>query len=217
MDTLSHILHARTAFQRWCVNKERILTVVRHGFPSKHPLAVAAVRACFGDPLGAFRLIADNSACEACISLGEEAFSQAAGAPPTDLFYGSSLRALAPDAPPTTSTWLRHGQWLGLWDLAAFSEAAYAAEVFMHAARAMTSLPRARTKLDRCERRWRETWRKMMVALQGVTIDLRDVVVVEMALRRHGLPSDLTVRVLEFAASWPQSVAARNRKRRRLS
>jgi len=57
----------------------------------------------------------------------------------------------------------------------------------------------------------------MMVALQGVTIDLRDVVVVEMALRRHGLPSDLTVRVLEFAASWPQPVAARNRKRRRLS
>ncbi len=28
MDTLGHVLHARTAFQRWCVNKERILTVV---------------------------------------------------------------------------------------------------------------------------------------------------------------------------------------------
>ncbi len=219
MDTLSHILHARTAFQRFCINKERILTVVGHWFPSKHPLAVAAVRACFGDPLGAFRLIADNSACEACNSLGEEAFSQAAGAPPTDLFYGSSLRALAPDAPPTTSPWLRHGQWLGLWDLAAFTEAVYAAEAFMHAARAMTSLPRARTKLDRCERRWRESWRKIMVALQGVTIDLRDVVVIEMALHRRGLPSDLSAQVFEFLASWPQAVTdARPKwKRRRLS
>ena len=158
MAVLGDILLAHAAFKWWCREKEHVPTVVGRAFPPRHPLAAATLHACFGDPLGIFRLTVDNAACEACNSMGEQEFCHAAGRTPTDLFYGSSLRALAPEVP--VSLGLRHGQWLNLWDLTAIAETACAAEAFMVAARALTTLPRTRTKTDRCESHWRENLRK---------------------------------------------------------
>ena len=214
---LEDVLNARAAFARWSANKERILSIAQHAFPPEHPLRKATGFALFGDVLGAFRVACDGAACSLCDLLGEAAFAQQVGCAPTELFYGgTSLRALAPDAPwDAAAACPQYGQWLGLWDLSAFSEMEWSTRAWMDAARALTSLPRIHQKLETCERRWSESWRMALLTLRGIRVDLRQIAALETALRRRGLPADISAIVLAFLVAWPQAVACGHRQKRR--
>ena len=218
MRDVEPILRAHELFVAWCSHKETVLATVAHVYPPQHGLRIAVSRALCGDPLSFGRLLADNAACLACSALGVEEFTRLTGAQAcTELFYGSSLRALvAGDAAPKAPPHGRHSQWLTLEEWVVITDLARLAEVFVSSAHALTGLPRVTRKLDVCERRWLDSWGKALRALRGVSVDTRALRIIEMALRRRGLPSDVSALIRRLFVSWPRAMddAPRTKRRR---
>ena len=208
MEAVEDVLRARAAYTRWYATRAHVLAIAGHTFPGTHPLRVTVEGALFGNALGAFRVAADGTACRACDVLGDEAFCRAAGRAPTALFYGAPVpEATRPANAP-------HSQWLALCELQALGDIVGCAESFMGAARALTTLPRTRAELDRCETHFRDAWRRALVALGGVRVDLRGLFVLEMALRRR-VPVEVSSSILRFLVDWPQAVDDGPRRKRR--
>ena len=205
------LTHAHDKFVRWCRHKEAVLAATTHLFPEKHPLRIAISRALCGDPLGPFRLQADNAACHA-----GDVFLDAAGERScTDLFYGASLRALVEEEPCPLPTQPRHSQWLSLPDFTRMLDTMYHAEAFMNSARALSNL-HIKTKLDSAERRFRQGWERALVEVRGATIAAHALGVVETELRRFGLPAEVSSLVQQMLVGWPVAISDPPRKRRRL-
>ena len=90
------------------------------------------------------------------------------------------------------------------------------AREFMLSARALTTLPRLERKLDACEARFTSSWQEALQALRGASVDTRQLLTVDMALRR--LPADVSEIVFRFVVGLPIEVdGAPRRKRRRIA
>ena len=213
------LLHAHDKFVAWCRHKETVLAATTHLFPEKHPLRTAVSRALCGDPLGSFRLQADNAACHIGDVSGRERIAHMAGERAcVDLFYGASLRALVEKESEPMSTQPRHSQWLSLADFTRMLDTIYHAESFMNSVRALTSPPRIKAKLDSTEQRFRASWERALMELRAVAIDAHALGVVETELRRLGLPAEISSIVQKMLVGWPVAIAdPPPRKRRRLA
>ena len=222
------LLRCHEAFVGWCQVKESVLAIAEHLFPPKHALYQAVVRALVGDPLSACRLVADNSACCLCDALGEETFARVSGDHAcVDLFYGASLRALVAGGEATPrhrqaghGIATRHSEALTLDERAIFTELSRLGHAFATSARTLTTAPRLQRKMDACEARFLSAWSKVQLALRGVRVDTRPLVVAGMALRRCGLPSGVSALVLSLLVELPEMsvfMDAPHGKRRRLA
>ena len=120
--------------------------------------------------------------------------------------------------PSLLSTQPRHSQWLSLADFTFMLDTIYHAEAFMDSARALTSIPRIKAKLDNTEQRFRASWERALMELRGAGIAAHALAVVETELRRVGLPAEIASIVQKMLVGWPVSIAdPPPRKRRRLA
>lgn len=199
-DALARIMRAHECFCAFCSEKEALLGIVAHALPNTHPLCGATTRALVGDPLAAFRLYADDACCRLCDALGDAAFEEKSGRACTEFFYGCSSRALVAGGtratPPARAGSLTLGEWCRFVDLPSV------AERFMTSARALPGASARR--LDANEARFCDAWRKVMLALRGVRVDLQEVLVIHMILRRV-LPGDIATLVLGMYVRFPSA------------
>ena len=87
----------------------------------------------------------------------------------------------------------------------------------MKSARALTTLPRVARKLDLCEARFVSSWEQALRALRGVRVDTRQLLMIDMVLRRS-LPGEVARLVLRLLVDFPIAIEdASCRKRRRLT
>ena len=108
-------------------------------------------------------------------------------------------------------------QWLTLEEWSRFADLAHVARVFMKSARALTTLPRVARKLDLCEARFVASWAQALRALRGVRVDTRQLLMVDMVLRRS-LLGEVARLVLRLLVDFPIAIeGASCRKRRRLT
>ena len=199
MDAAQALLGAHRQFSQWRRQRARVLATVEHVFPPKHPLRLAVCRALYGDPLAECTLQADNAACRLCDIIGEDEFEGLCGLPCTQLFYGTRARADAAGLPAQPV----HSQWIRLEDCIALSEIGRSADGLVRSTRELTSLPRARSRIDGCAARFLTSWEVVLASLQHVAVDLSDAFAVEISLRRLGLPADICRHILELAVPWP--------------
>ena len=216
---LRAILQSHRCFLEFCSAKEAVLGFVEHLFPPHHPLRIATVCALAGDPLSAFRLMADNACCCLCDALGDAEFAEKCeGRASTEFFYGSSLKALVAGENVARPSHGLHSQWLTLEEWSSIVELAHVAQAFMKSVRLLTTpLPRVLGKLDACEARFTSSWRETLQTLRGVRVDTRQLLMVDMALRRR-LPGEVSQIVLRLLVKFPIAVddPPQVRKRRRL-
>ena len=206
------LLHCHSRFVDFCREKESVLSLVEQLFPPRHPLLNATARALLGDPLSAFRLRADDLCCRSCCP----AFTQLSkGLACTQLFYGTSLKALVAGEVVAEPSCEQQSQCLSLAEWSRIAELPFVADGFMRSVRAFKPPPRIERKLNACEARFQRAWQEVVRALRGVRVDVRQTLLIHIVLRRL-LPAEIAAIVLQMCAPWPITLDdSRPEKKRR--